>query len=243
MGLKDAITDAYGNVYGNLFVEESERLKKLQRKMFRQEKGSNNRFKTRKLIQKEHHRLKRRRDAAAIKVVKDLLDSNKTIVMQDEQLNQWKQKRKFKSKKTGKTVKRKFGGKKIQHGILGRVKQRLKNSEQVHVINKWVPTTMLCTHCGKIHKAITLEDRTFVCPHCGYDDGNRDQHSAKDMVWLYQNMEHLIGLDGAEFTRSDFDEGLEERFSSTEHPCSPGNGEILTGYGDHLEEDLRSRDA
>lgn len=243
MGLKDAITDAYGNVYGNLFVEESERMKKLQRKMFRQEKGSNNRFKTRKLIQKEHNRLKRRRDAAAIKVVKDLLDSNKTIVMQDEQLNQWKRKRKFKSKKTGKTVKRKFGGKKIQHGILGRVKQRLKNSKQVHVINKWVPTTMLCTHCGKIHKAITLNDRTFVCPHCGYDDGNRDQHSAKDMVWLYQNMEHLIGLDRAEFTRSDFDEGLEERFSSTEHPCSPGDREILTGYGDHLEEDLRSRDA
>ena len=104
-------------------------------------------------------------------------------------------------------------GKKVQHGILGRVKQRLMQSDKVHVISRFVPTTKLCTNCGKMYSAITERKRTFVCPHCGHDDGERDTHSAKDMIWLYQNLKEYIGLDGSEFKRCEFDEALRERFA------------------------------
>ena len=144
-----------------------------------------------------------------------LLDTD-VLVMQDEQLSNWKKKKTF-TTKDGKKVKHKSGGKKIQHGILGRVKARLKNKPNVHVINKWVPTTKLCTNCGKTYD-ITLDERHYKCPHCGHDDGDRDCHSAKNMAWLYEHMPNLIGLDGAEFTRGDFDEGLSLRFSDGRRP-------------------------
>ena len=86
-------------------------------------------------------------------------------------------------------------------------------SDRVHVISRFVPTTKLCTNCGHMHSAITERERTFVCPQCGHDDGERDQHSAKDMIWLYQNMKEYIRLDGSEFKRCEFDKALRERFA------------------------------
>ena len=207
MGCSKTATDAFGNVY-NVQVEESERLKRLQRKSRRQliaagwdpKKGkqkkvprSNNWYKTQRLIHKEYARLDNRKDAAAIQLTNKVLSENEVLVIQDENLTGWKAN---------------GHGKKVQHGILGRVKERLVASPQVRVINRWVPTTKLCTNCGKTYDEITQRERRFVCPHCGHDDGERDCHSAKDMVWLYLNMRDKIGLDGTEFKREDFDEGL-----------------------------------
>jgi putative transposase len=207
MGCSKTATDAFGNVY-NVQVEESERLKRLQRKSCRQlvaagwdpKKGkqkkvkrSNNWYKTQRLIHKEYARLDNRKDAAAIQMTNEVLSENEVLVIQDENLTGWQSN---------------GHGKKVQHGILGRVKERLVSSPQVRVINRWVPTTKLCTNCGKTYDDITQRERRFVCPHCGHDDGERDCHSAKDMVWLYLNMRDKIGLDGTEFKREDFDEGL-----------------------------------
>ena len=52
-GIKSNITTSEGEKL-DVFVEESERLKKLQRELFRRVKGSNNRRKTIKLIQREY---------------------------------------------------------------------------------------------------------------------------------------------------------------------------------------------
>ena len=232
LGSKVSATDAYGNqVY--VAFEETPRLKRCQQQLARQrraaekkdeEEGNKTRtisvrqYNTRQRMKKEYYRISRRKDAAAIGFVKNALDQNDVVIIQDEQLNNWKRKKKRKNKH-GKVVKCKGCGRKIQHSILGRIKKRLVASPQVHVIDKWVPTTKLCTHCGKIHKNIQLSDRTYICPHCGHNDGDRDAHSARDMVWLYYFMPDKIGLDGSEFKRGDFDNSLAEIFSA-ENPCS-----------------------
>jgi len=74
------VTDAYGNKY-NVQVEETERLKRLQRKLSRQKKGSNNCYRTRLLIQKEQMKLKNKRDAAAIELTTEILTVNEIVVM------------------------------------------------------------------------------------------------------------------------------------------------------------------
>ena len=191
MGCLKTATDAYGRVY-NSTVEETERLRRLQRKLQRQKKGSNNRKKTLKQLHKEYERNDNLKEQHAIELVNEVLDTSEVLIIQDENLSGWKKKH----------------GKKVQHGILGRVKQRLMQSDRVHVIDRFVPTTKLCTNCGHMHSAITVRERTFVCPHCGHNDGERDQHSAKDMIWLYQNLKEYIGLDGSEFKRCEFDEAL-----------------------------------
>ena len=211
LGCMKTVTDAYGETY-NTQVEEPERLKKLQRKKNRQMKAagwnpkakkkqrikcSNNQWKIRQAIKRQYHKMDCKRNEESIRLCNKILEETETLVIQDENLDGWK--------RTG-------HGKKVQHGILGRVKERLQTSEKTHVINQWVPTTKLCTHCGEMMEDLTQRDRHVVCPHCGCDDGERDCHSARIMIWLYSNMKDSIGLDGAEFTREVFDDSLNKLF-------------------------------
>lgn len=88
----------------NALVEESERLKRLQRRIARAKKGSNNRWKLRKKLRKAYEHDTNRKNDMANKLCSML--SGYQVIMQDEQLRTWKIKY----------------GKKVQHSILGRVK-------------------------------------------------------------------------------------------------------------------------
>lgn len=151
----------------NIFVEETERLKNLQKKLARQVKGSNNRYKTILKIRKEYQKLSNRKNDLSNKLVAMLISYEK-IVIQDEQLNIWKIR----------------NGKKIQHSILGRVKSKLINMDNVVVLNRFVPTTKTCINCGNIID-INLNQRTFKC-ECGVEE-DRDIHAAKNMIWFEKN--------------------------------------------------------
>ena len=70
-GIKTNITTSEGEKL-DVSVEESERLKKLQRELFRRVKGSNNRRKTVKLIQREYQKLSNRKQDKANKIVSKL---------------------------------------------------------------------------------------------------------------------------------------------------------------------------
>ena len=81
-GIKTNITTSEGKKL-DVSVEESERLKKLQRKLFRRVKGSNNRRKTIKLIRREYQKLLNRKQDMANKLVHKLKTYD-CIVIQDE---------------------------------------------------------------------------------------------------------------------------------------------------------------
>ena len=86
-GVKTNITTSEGEKL-DVSVEESERLKKLQRELFRRVKGSNNRHKTVKLIQREYQKLSNRKQDKANKIVSKLKKYDR-IYMQDEQISNW----------------------------------------------------------------------------------------------------------------------------------------------------------
>ena len=161
-GIKTSITTSEGEKF-DVSVEESERLKKLQLELFRRVKGSNNRRKTVKLIQREYQKLSNRKQDKANKIVHQLKQYDR-IYMQDEQISVW-QKGLF--------------GKQVQHSCLGTVKAKLKTLPQTVVLDKWIPTTKLCPKCGKLLD-LSLADRTVECS-CGYVE-DRDVHSAKNMI-------------------------------------------------------------
>ena len=108
-GIKSNITTSEGEKL-DVCVEESERLKKLQRELFRRVKGSNNRHKTIKLIQREYQKLSNKKQDKANKIVHQLKKYDR-IYMQDEQIAKW-QKGRF--------------GKQVQHSCMGTVKAKLK---------------------------------------------------------------------------------------------------------------------
>ena len=164
-GIKTNITTSEGEKL-DVSIEESERLKKLQREMFRRVKGSNNRHKTIKLIQREYQKLSNRKKDKANKIVSKLKKYDR-IYMQDEQIAGWH---------------KGLFGKQVQHSCLGTLKTKLKALPQTVVLDKWIPTTKFCLKCGTVNKHITLANRTFVCG-CGYHE-DRDVHSAKNMIFI-----------------------------------------------------------
>ena len=123
-GIKTNITTSEGKKI-DVSVEESERLKKLQKQMFRQIKGSNNRFKTIKKIQREYQKIGNKKTDKANKIVHELKQYS-TIVIQDEQISLWH---------------KDLFGKQVQHSCMGLIKQKLKSLQQTIVLDKYIPTT------------------------------------------------------------------------------------------------------
>lgn len=166
MGLSTHITLSNGQKFCAT-VKETERLKRLQRKLARQEKRSNGWFKTLTKIRREYEKIDNKKNDAANKLVHGLL-KNELVVIQDENLASWKRKKGY--------VK---GSKTVQHSILGRVKAKLSRHERVVVLDRFIPTTQTCK-CGVRNKH-TLDQRTYSCGSCGYSE-DRDIHAAKNML-------------------------------------------------------------
>lgn len=167
-GVKTSLTLSTGEKF-DIAVGETERLKRLQRKLARQEKGSNNYMKTQDKISREYQHITNRRDDIANKLSREILGYEQVFI-QDENIAGWKSKRGFVR-----------GGRKIQRSVLGRVKARLSANPRVTVLGKYVATTATCI-CG-VKTKHTPDKRIFVCASCGYSD-DRDIHAAKNMIRL-----------------------------------------------------------
>ena len=161
-GIKTNITTSEGEKI-DISIEESERLKKLQKQLFKRIKGSNNRYKTMKKLQREYQKISNKKQDKANKIVSKL-KRYKTIVIQDEQISNWH---------------KGLFGKQVQNSCLGLIKAKLKQLPQTIILDKWIPTTKWCPKCGHRHN-MTLDKRTYIC-ECGYQD-DRDIHSAKNML-------------------------------------------------------------
>lgn len=172
MGIADQLTFSNG-VKVNFYLEESEQLKGLMRKLFRQTKGSNQYKQTLNRIKRIFEYQSNKKNDVVNKL-NSVLKTNYTICFQDELLNQWKRKK----------SKRRFSfGRKVQHGILGRVKDKLKKNSTNVMIEGSVSTTQTCPVCGCLTKH-SLDKRKYHCNHCGFENTDRDVHSANMMVLL-----------------------------------------------------------
>lgn len=170
-------------------VEETDRLKRLQKKLsYKQgykkgEKKSNKFKKLSRAIEREYQKMTNKKQALANEFVHNICEYEH-VVIQDENLTEW----------------HKTHGVAVQHSILGRVKSKLIEEPNVTVLNKYAPTTQLCTNCMKKHTEMKdLSNRIFKCD-CGVEE-DRDIHAAKTMVWMY---EHNIGVGRTESNKFGF---------------------------------------
>lgn len=172
MGIKNQLTFSNG-VKVNFYMEESEQLKGLMRKLSRQVKGSNQYKQTLTRIRRIYeHQNNQKNDV--VNKLNYVLKKNYAICFQDELLNVWKRSK----------SKQKFSfGRKVQHGILGRVKDRLKKNSTNVMLESSTPTTQTCPECGCLTKH-SLNKRIYHCSHCGFENSDRDIHSANMMVLL-----------------------------------------------------------
>lgn len=167
MGLKTSLTLSDGSLV-SAYVEETNRLRRLQKKLTRQKKDSRGYWNTRHMIRREYQRMSNRRDDIANKLVRGLM-RNEMVFFQDENISSWRHKHGFVR-----------GGRKIQHSVLGRVKARLKDQPRAYMLDRFVATTQTCPVCGTRTKHMPGVD-TFVCGHCGYT-ADRDWNAACNMI-------------------------------------------------------------
>ena len=166
----------------DISVRESERLKGLQKKLARQQKGSRGWYDTRQRLRREYERLANRRRAKANQVYHDIITGRKLVVMQDENIKGW-QKGLF--------------GRQVQNSALGTLKSKLMSNPDVLVIDRFFPSTRMCPRCGALKEDITLSDRMFACG-CGYVE-DRDVKAAKTLLLAG---EHMMSCTCMERTRT-----------------------------------------
>lgn len=51
---------------------------------------------------------------------------------------------------------------------------------EIATVSQWEPSTKRCSRCGYIVQGMTLSDRVFVCPNCGYT-APRDLNAARNL--------------------------------------------------------------
>lgn len=157
VGLKYFYTDSNGETVENpRYLRKAEtRLKRLQRRLSKKQKGSNNRIKTRRKLTKAHSKVSRQRKDFAVKLARCVITSNDVVVY--ESLNI---KGMVKNHKLAKSI-----------NDAGWYLFRMSLEYFAKVYNKTVIsvaphyTSVNCSNCGnKVNK--TLSTRTHLCS-CG----------------------------------------------------------------------------
>jgi putative transposase len=186
LGINHYLVDSEGNkVEHPKFYEKSlPKLQQAYKQLFRKKKGSKNRLKAKKHLNKIYEKLNNQRRDFLHKITNDLIKKSKVIVVEDLNIK-------------GMMMQKYFNAKNIADSSWNKFIQILEykaESANVPVI-KVNPknTTKLCSNCGAL-KSMHLWDRTYRCAECGYE-ANRDENSAINI--LSQGLAHVE-------TKSDF---------------------------------------
>ena len=137
------------------FKSNSKLLRKLHKKLSRKKKGSNNREKTRIKLSKAHEYVANKRRDYFFEKANDFTKEYSYIFIEDLNLRAWK----------------KLWGKKVSDIAIGEFFKILeyqgsKNNCIVHKIDRFFPSSQLCSKCGYQNKELELKDREWQCPIC-----------------------------------------------------------------------------
>ncbi|MHB8191425.1 MAG: RNA-guided endonuclease InsQ/TnpB family protein, partial [Ferrimicrobium sp.] len=167
---------------------ESQRKRRLQRKLARQAKGSNRRKRTKLAISKLSARETDRRKDWTEKTTTDLVRNYDLIAIEDLKVKSMTRSAKGTKDNPGKNVRAKSG---LNRSILeqgwGMFRQRLTDKAtnatelvQITVINP-AYTSLRCSECGYTDKKNRKSQAIFHCLSCGHTD-NADVNAAKNAI-------------------------------------------------------------
>lgn len=184
VGLQDFYTDSNGHKEENpRFLRKAQgQTKRLQRRVSKKVKGSNNRRKAVKRLAKKHLRIQRQRRDHAIKLARCVIQSADLVAYEDLRIRNM--------------VKNHSLAKSIRDASWYQFRTWLEYFAKVFGrITIAVPpqyTSQTCSECGcKVEK--TLSTRTHECPHCGYV-ADRDENAARNILTLGINTAGQAGI-------------------------------------------------
>ena len=174
LGVKDFVITSDGDVFENKhFLKNAEKkMKRLQRKLSRKVKGSNNREKQRVKIAKLFERMTNKKEAYIHYVANELLKFYDTIFMEDLNVQGL-----LRNHSLSKAI-QEVGFYQFKEILTNKA---LANDKKVISVDRFYPSSKTCSVCGYKKHDLTLNDRYWVCPNCGTKH-NRDINAAMNIL-------------------------------------------------------------
>lgn len=177
VGIKSFVITSDGRSFeANRYLKNLlDRLKCLQRRASKKQKGSNNRKKANLCIAILHERITNQRVNYIQNVTKRLISDNQVNSIVTENLNV-----------TGMLKNRKLS-RSIMDASFGKFFQLLKYKcewygKNLIVIDRFAPSSKRCSCCGVINDSLILANREWICNACGANH-DRDFNAANNILW------------------------------------------------------------
>lgn len=176
LGIKDLVITSSGEKYSNPkeLMRYEKRIKRIQRKLSRQIKGSRNYLKTKERLSKLHSKIKNSRKHNIIKVVNKLVNENDIIV--SEKLN------------VKKLEKNHNLAKSVNDACFNKICEMLKwksktKGKYYYQVDTYYPSSKTCSKCGaKTEITNNLSIRNWTCEKCGAEH-DRDINASINIMF------------------------------------------------------------
>jgi putative transposase len=173
VGIKTFIVGSDGINFDNIKIKRNneDKLKRLHQLHSRRENNSKNKEKSRIKLARCYEKLNNKKEYYLHSITNKLLSENQVIVMEDLNVSGM--------------LKNHCLAKSIQELSLYRFKEMLKYkanwySRDIIEIDRWFPSSKLCSNCGYKKDDLTLNDRNWICPKCG-SNHDRDFNAANNI--------------------------------------------------------------
>lgn len=158
--MKDLYVSSSGETvnHQHCYRKAEKKLQKLGREVSRKTKGGRNRDKARIKLAKEHEHVANLLTDCLHKLSHQLADAYDAIITENLDMRAISQCLRF-----GKSVMDNAWGKFI-HMLSYKLEERGK---RLIKIDKWFPSSKLCSACGIRKEKLSLSERIYSCEHCG----------------------------------------------------------------------------
>ena len=176
LGIKDLVETSNGEKYTNPkeIKKHEKRLKRLQKKLSRQIRESNNYYKTKLRISRLHSKIKNSRRHNLIEIVNRIVKEHDIIISE---------KLKVKEMSSNHNL-----AKQILDASFNKICNLLKwkaklEGKYYYQVDAYYPSSKICSHCGnKTKKTSNLSIRKWECINCGYEN-DRDINASINIMF------------------------------------------------------------
>ena len=153
------------------YAQQDRKIRKLQKKLARQQKGSNRRNRTWLQIAKQHNRMADRRRDFLHKLSTKIVSENQAIVLEDLNVSGM-----VKNRRLARVIS--LQGWREFRTLCAAKSEKL--GREFCVISRWEPTSQICSECGFQWGKLDLSIRSVQCLNCGAEH-DRDENAAKNI--------------------------------------------------------------
>jgi putative transposase len=194
LGLTHQIVDSAGHRLARPgFLEIGlRRLRRLQRRLSRKQRGSNNRGKQKRQVARQHAKIRDRRMDFLHKVSRQLVDENQVIAVEDLSVKEMIQNKRLSrhiADAAWSTLLRLLAYKCQWYG------------RDLVAIDRYFPSSKQCSSCGFCTEEMPLQQRRWTCPDCN-SIHDRDGNAAQNI--LRKGLRRLAEKSGVPWGTRDF---------------------------------------